>query len=340
MRRRDFITVVSGAAAAWPIAARAAASKTIVAVAIGEVGNSQIIRTTPAPAGVRPYIQGVIDGLSANNFLIGDANHYVIDYREFPQDQLNHPDNFTPSDSTLPADYLILAMSTTVVWNASRHQKRRPIVAIVSDPKGMGIKASNICGISGQRSQFGNEYYRKFDATVASPRLTTIYVLVKEGYPPALDTLRDIDRINPSIDPTVVNVPTAEVIEETIMGLPLGSGGLLLLPADWFFAQPQKITNWARRQMLPDFWPVTDWVNNTASSALSGYGVPQKKCGELLGRRIAEIWNNNGNIPPGIKFPAVQRRDIVWQASEAAATALRIRLGDDRDLEILRYPPR
>lgn len=338
MRRRDFITAVSGAAAAWPIAARAAAaSRTIVAVAIGEPGNSQVIRSTPAPAGIRPYIQGVIDGLSAKNFNIGDAKHYVIDYREFAQDQLNSPDNFKRSDTTLPKNYLILAMSTTVVWAAARYETDRPIVAIVSDYKGMGIKASNVCGISGQRSQFGKEYYRRFNATIKSPQLTKIYVLVKEGYPPALDTLRDIESINPSIDPTVVNVPTAGAIQETIGGLKEGSGGLLVLPADWFFAlaQPTKIPLWARQKKLPDFWPVTDWLNNSKSSALAGYGVSQKKCGELLGGRIAEIWSNNDNIPSGNKFPAVKTQDCNWQASAAAAADLGITLGSDKDLEIL-----
>ena len=148
---------------------------------------------------------------------------------------------------------------------------------------------------------------------------------------------RQIESINPSIDPTVVNVPTAGAIQETIGGLKEGSGGLLVLPADWFFAlaQPTKIPLWARQKKLPDFWPVTDWLNNSKSSALAGYGVSQKKCGELLGGRIAEIWNNNDNIPSGNKFPAVKTQDCNWQASAAAAADLGITLGNDKDLEIL-----
>ena len=151
--------------------------------------------------------------------------------------------------------------------------------------------------------------------------------MVKEGYPPCLDALRQIEKSNVGPGPTVVNVPNPGAIESTIVNLDKNSGGLLVLPADWFFAEPQHITDLARQQQLPDFWPVTDWVNSNASSAIGGYGVSQQRCGELLGEQIAEVWKNGIPKGPGKRWLAVKDSDREWKASNNAADSLNITLG-------------
>jgi hypothetical protein len=62
-----------------------------------------------------------------------------------------------------------------------RHETVKPIVAIVSNAKDVGIYADNVCGVSGKRSQYGRDYYEKFLKTVATPALTKVYALVKEA---------------------------------------------------------------------------------------------------------------------------------------------------------------
>lgn len=218
-----------------------APTKTIVAVAVsvGMMPTATTIRSMQdIAATARPYLRGLITGLTGQGFTLG--THYVIDYREVPQANLDDVNNFRPT-AGLPARYYIFAMSTTVAWNAQRHTPSdRPIVAIVSDPKGVGVNAANVCGISGQRSQFGAIGYENFITTVAAPALTRVFVLHKEGYPPALDALRDILK-NPSIEPTLLSVAKPDAIQNAITGLPQGpGGGLFILPADWFFAQPSN----------------------------------------------------------------------------------------------------
>jgi hypothetical protein len=336
--RRAFLGTAIGAGVAASIVGIAEAqartpAKTILAVAVGDPGNSETIYTEDQLTGKRPYIKGIIDKLKTitvpgqtYKYALGNEGDYVIDYREFAADALDEQDNFTP-DPILPADFVIFAMSTTVAWNASRHETAKPIVAIVSNAKDMGIYANNICGVSGKRSQFGRDYYDNFYATVATPAMTKIYVLMKEGYAPCLDALRLIEKFsNISIKPTVVNVPNPSAIESTIKGLVKKSGGLLVLPADWFFAKRQFITEWARQQELPDFWPVTDWIISDEGSPLGGWGVSQQKCGELLGEQIAEVWKNG--IPSGGKrWLFVKDRDAEWKASKKAADKLGITLG-------------
>jgi hypothetical protein len=333
--RRAFL-VGAGAAASTTLVSKAlaeggGATKTILAVAVGDRGKSEPIFTEDKLAGKRPYIQGIINKLktitlpgSTKKYALGDD--YVIDYREFAPDQLDGRDSFKP-DPNLPTNVVILAMSTTVAWSASRHENARPIIAIVSNAKDVGIYADNVCGVSGKRSQYGRDYYEKFVATIANPALTKVYVLVKEGYPPCLDALRQIEKSNVGPGPTVVNVPNASDIESTIVNLDKNSGGLLVLPADWFFAEPQHITDVARLQQLPDFWPVTDWVNSSDSSAIGGYGVSQQRCGELLGEQIAEVWKNGVPKGAGKRWLFVKDSDREWKASKNAADSLNITLG-------------
>jgi hypothetical protein len=108
-----------------------------------------------------------------------------------------------------------------------------------------------------------------------------------------------IEQSNVGPGPTVVNVSRPGAIESAITNLDKNSGGLLILPADWFFAARQEITEWARQQQLPDFWPVTNWVIGDQKSPIGGFGVSQQKCGELLGEQIAEVWKN-GELVGGL----------------------------------------
>jgi len=65
--------------------------RTILAIAVGETktASPNYITTDPPPSGVRPYIQGLITGLSNKNYTIGNTGSYVIDYRTCPGSQLD-----------------------------------------------------------------------------------------------------------------------------------------------------------------------------------------------------------------------------------------------------------
>jgi putative ABC transport system substrate-binding protein len=70
MRRREFIILLGGAAAAWPLAARA--QQAGKAYRIGFLANDPTILTTPAGAAFR-------DGLRQGGFVEGD--NILIDWR-------------------------------------------------------------------------------------------------------------------------------------------------------------------------------------------------------------------------------------------------------------------
>src|ERR1700681_924238 len=110
-----------------------AAVKTILAVAIANTPTSKTISdSTPASlAGVRPYIQGLIQRLDIRGYEIGA--HYIIDYRESRAAGLDaiFPATLpaTPPDAVLCMSKTVLdKVSNTAAWDTVK------IAGIVSVP--------------------------------------------------------------------------------------------------------------------------------------------------------------------------------------------------------------
>jgi len=270
------------------------AQKTILAVAIGDSSKSKLIKDSTAATlkGVRPYIKGLINWLNKQpdppipdnplpKYKIG--TDYIIDYRESDETQLQ-------STFTVSTD-VIFCMSTTVARAAVTFTKANkiptmPIVAVDSDPMNEHFPA-NVCAVSATRPQLAIRCYEEFKKK--APGLTTIYALHKYRYGPSDDSLNWLGK---KITP--VPVKPGDNIKDQIYGIPKGSGGLLILPADRFFGAADEIVQWAEVDwQLRTFWPVPDWP----TGAFGCYGFAQELCGQYLAERVASIWSNSGNIP-------------------------------------------
>ena len=158
-------------------------------------------------------------------------------------------------------------------------------------------------------------------------KMVAEYIEHVPGYPPSDDSLQ---RIQAGATPVQLNVvPVASPTDANILAAInaiTAPGALLVLPVDAFFGSAKLIIDTARAKSLPDFWPVTDWVqhsNSPTKSALGGYGVPQVLCGELLADRIAFIWTN-GRMPNPAFIKVNTTDDVVWAVSDAAAAELNI----------------
>jgi ABC-type uncharacterized transport system substrate-binding protein len=305
------------------------AQKTILAVAVGNSNSSspsKVIKDgSPATLqGVRPYIGGVIDRLHSFGYDIGDANYYVIDYRQCAEAQL--PQNFTVK-AGLPPSYVILGMSKTVVDAAANFTSTIPIIGMASTHTGY---PNNVCGVSARRSQIGRQYYDRFLATVPNLQTSggTVHILSRHGYPPSDSALQSIMQgAHPvPIQDKPVAAPYGDAEIQSVINGIAGTGGLLVLPVDYFFAAAGTIIATAQAKLLPDFWPVTDWVQHNLPSALAGYGVSQFRCGQLLGDKINDIFNNNTPSPRWTEVISAQ--NYSWVGSDAAAANLKIALGN------------
>jgi len=110
---------------------------------------------------------------------------------------------------------------------------------------------------------------------------------------------------------------------QTLIGAVPPNSGLLVLPVDLFFGAADAINAQAAAKSLPVFWPVTDWVG----PAIGGFGVPQEKCGELMGKQVQFILEHRQIPQDAARFVTVHPADRKWVASRAVAKALNIELG-------------
>jgi hypothetical protein len=307
------------------------APKTIFAVAIGESLNPPNlnppipINTDPPPAGVRPYIQGLITGLKNNGFAIGSGADYVISYQQCTDGELTKVFKGNPNPD------VVFCMSIRVVKHAQPIYRATPIVGVVSDHT--AYAGTNITGFSAKRFQSALDGYNNFLKTVQ--RLTAIYVLHHSGHDPSINALKSIQQAYPAGPYAPHVVPVKEglnIIAELNRNNIPKTAGVFVLPVDRCFGEADDIISWQNQKQVPTFWPVTDWVNSGPSGALGGYGVPQDYCGQRMGAKVAFIWKNGGAIPP---FEDCKQTDLQWIASRNTAGALQVTLGAPAGLTII-----
>jgi hypothetical protein len=302
---------------------------TILSVAIGDPANNCLINSLNDPhlPIIRPYITGLINWLEKrpnpvvpNNsfpkYAIG--TDYEIDYRECAEDQLAA--TFTVSND------IILCLSLTAARAAVKFTQRnnisdRPIVANVSNWQPENFPA-NVCGASAQRPDHITRCFNDFKGDFKGAR--QFYALNKHPYTPT-----DSAAALLGSDVKLINVAPTDSIQAIIHKIPQGSGGLLVLPADRFFAAKDDIVQWAEvDQKLLTFWTVTDWVGTGTAGPFGGSGFPQQTCGQYLAERIASIWSSANHITiPNPPWTKVDENWYVHKKNAKVAKTLKINLG-------------
>ena len=176
MKRREFITLLGGAAAAWPLAARAQQpGKTY---RIGFLANDPAIPAQPAG-------QAFLNGLRQSGFIEGKN---IIVERRFAEGRTDRYAELVAELIRLNVDALVTS-SNGATLAAKRATTKIPIVMMnVSDPVGQGIVASlahpegNITGviqddsaeITAKRMQLLKD---------AVPRASQVEVLIDPDFP-------------------------------------------------------------------------------------------------------------------------------------------------------------
>jgi ABC-type uncharacterized transport system substrate-binding protein len=311
--------------------------KKILAVAVGNAMDVSV--DAKQLDKVRPYIAGLIAGLAEIGPQLG--TDYTIDYSQRP-----HPDVISGEalKEKVKDHDLIYAMSTTVMQAAGHHVTGRhpgtrpvdiPIVfANVSDPGAEDYVQKGLAtGFSARRSQTADQSFERFLATV--PTLKEVLVLHKKDYDPSdlgLDLVK-VCRANKhkNVRVTVLDLNTHSDIKTKLSALPdrnpkdPAHTGMFMLPVDLFFGAAPEIVDLALAKYLPSFFTVTDWVKPSLPSALGGYGVPQKKCGERTADQVNKIlWGDR----KAARVVEAADHDFEWVVSGAAAEALKIPLAE------------
>jgi len=278
------------------------------AVAVGrDTVDLQFDAQNPIPAGVRPYIRGLVDWLglapnakknpeseaSVKAYKLG--TDYKIEYKEREVQYIS--DAFADAQS----DDVLFCMSTFVGFEALKwresQQLETPIVVITSNPSQFDGK-TNICGVSALRPQLASVGIRKFKKAQAN--LAKIYLLHRQGYGPSDQAKKGIGGGNVALKSVRDNDDPSLVVSQLRSQVPANQvHGLFVLPADRFFGWADDIqaaanAPGAQGSALKTFWSTTDWPTNS----FGGYGFPQIVCGRYMAERVASIWDSPlGHVP-------------------------------------------
>jgi len=249
MRRRDFITLLGGSAAAWPLAARAQqADRTR---RIGMLMNGAATEALP-----QSRVAAFVQALRQAGWIEGQ--NLRIDIR------------WNAGDAQLARIYaaqliglmpdVILAASTTNLTVIQQATSVVPVVFVsVSDPVAQGFVASiakpggNLTGFSAFEFSIGGKWVDLLKEL--APGLVRVGVLFNpDTSPQSKFFMRSIEAAAPKLAVQAVAVPVRSTgdIEAAIESFARDPNGGLILPSDTFTRLRQKlIVDLAARQRLP-----------------------------------------------------------------------------------------
>ena len=248
MRRRDFIKVIAGSAAAWPLAARAQPAGRIARLGILTGLSEKDPEVTSLLASFRRQLTelGWTEGRNIrSNYCSseGDPNRIQSCMMELA--------------ATAPDVYLSIGTQALVAL----HQATRstPIVFVqVSGPVEGGFVASlahpggNITGFANFESSLGGKWLG-FLKEIA-PQLTRVLIVMNPDNPGSRSLLRSIEAVAPSLGIKVVasGVRDPATIESTVTAFAREpNGGLIVLPDQVTVVHRDLIVALAARHGLP-----------------------------------------------------------------------------------------
>jgi len=263
MRRREFITLLGGAAA-WPLAARAQ-QPTIPTIGFLSTGSA---------AGMTPYVDGFRRGLNAAGF--AEGKNVAVDYRWAN----NQPDRLPTLAAELVArhvDVIVTGAATAAALAAKAATLAIPIVfAIGADPVKFGLVDSmsrpsgNVTGVSFLANTLVAKQLQLIQALL--PASSLIGVLVNPNNPnTASDSAKmQAEAASLRLQIHIANATMERDIDGAFDDLARSrSAALLVFPDTLFIAMRARLAEFAAARKLPAMYSNRLYVED---GGLMSYG--------------------------------------------------------------------
>jgi putative ABC transport system substrate-binding protein len=307
MKRREFITLLSGAAAAWPLAVRA--QQALPAIGFLHEGLPAPLSLTTA------FQQGLIEaGISAGSSLRIENRWAEGQYDRLPElavDLIEH------RVGIIVALYLVAAQA------AKATTQTVPVVFITgSDPILAGLvpslsrPMSNLTGVAFMFTRLGEKNLATLHELV--PKAKVVGALVNPNNPNAEPQARDLQAAARALGLQLITLAAGNDrdIDGIFSTARERQAEALLVTADGlFFGLPDKLATLAARHALPTFYPLSDY---TRAGGLISYGA-----------NLSESWRQAGiyvgKIVKGTKvtdLPIIQPTKFELVINMKAAKAL------------------
>jgi putative ABC transport system substrate-binding protein len=315
LKRREFITLLGGAAAVWPFAARAQ-QRTIPVIGL---------LSSRSPAVDTPLIALIRQGLNETGF--GEGQNVTLDYRwaEGQYDRLAG----LAADLVRRQVAVIVTMGGEVSALAAKAASATIPIVFVSggDPITMGLVKSlhrpggNITGTSTFIAEI--EPKRLELLRELRPYATTTAVLVNpKNIQQAEIQVSDIQTAARSVGQqiTVLNASTIRDIEAAFATLAQMRADALLVATDpFFFTRAAQLVVLAARHAIPTVYSRREFA---AAGGLMSYGANQNDSYRVLGVYASRILK--GEKPGDLPIQRPTKFELVINLSTAKALGLEI----------------
>jgi len=283
MRRRDFITLLGNAVIAWPQAARAQQSASVLPV-VGFLSSA-------SAETYKPYVSAYQSGLNEHGFVEGQNVTIEFRWAEGHYDRLpslaaelvSRPVTVIAAGGGLPSVLAAKAATATI-----------PIVfTLGSDPVKFGIVASlnrpggNITGVSLLAYLLDAKRVELLHELVPSSKVFAM--LVNPGNTQVEAQLKDFQTATRSlaIGQIILEASTERDIDAAFASLVQQHANALVVSGDPFFlSRRDQIIALAAHYMIPSIY---DWQEFAKAGGLMSYGVSLKDAYRQAGAYAARI---------------------------------------------------
>jgi putative tryptophan/tyrosine transport system substrate-binding protein len=312
MRRREFITLVGGAAMGWPLAARAQQPAKLPT--IGFLGT-----TTASAWG--PWTAAFVQRLRELGWIEG--HNLAIEYR--------WAEGRSERFAEIAAEFVRLKVGVIVTGgNAAAAAKQAtsvvPIVFVLAvDPVGMGLIASlarpggNVTGLSNQQADTAGKRLELLREVV--PDLRRLAIMANVGFPEAALEMREVQAISKTLglDVATSEIRRTEDISPAFAALK-GQAEALYVTADTLVNNNRiRINTLALGARLPTMYGFRDMVE---AGGLMSYGANYSDLFRRAGDFVDKILR--GAKPVDLPVEQPTKFDLVINLTTAKALGLEI----------------
>jgi putative ABC transport system substrate-binding protein len=315
MRRREFITLLGGAAVTWPLAARAQQAMPV----IGFLNSS-------SPAGYAPMVAAFHQGLKEAGYVEGQ--NVAIEYRWADGHYDRLPD--LAADLVRRQVSVIAATSTPANLVAKKATSTIPIVFTTgSDPVQIGLvpnlrqPGGNVTGVS----QINIEIIPKRLelAHELMPAATAMTLLVNPSDPPRVEAmLREVQAAadHLGLQLHTLRAGTDAEIEEAFIGLAKLRAGVLVIGSDSYFSsKSQLLAELSRRHAVPSIFENSEFVTAGGLMSYSGNIKESYRWAGVYTGRILK-----GEKPADLPVQRVTKVELIINLKTAKAPGVTVPL--------------
>jgi putative ABC transport system substrate-binding protein len=313
MRRRDFITLIVGAATGWPLAAHTEQSTGVARIGYLGLGSASALSSR---------VEALRSGLRDLGWIEG--KNLAFEFRW--TDNVDQLPGLAAELVRMKVD-VIFASSSTLVEAARQATKTIPIVfATHADPIGTGHVASlprpggNITGLSELTTEIDAKALEILKEAV--PQATRIGILWNPTTPSQVPGLQSVkaagERLGLALE--IVSAAVAEDFDPALSSMARKNvGGVLVMPAPVTISLRARLAELALKYQLPTIFGAKD---NVVAGGLMSYGVDRNDLTRRAALYIDKILK--GAKPDDLPVEQPTKFELVVNLKTARALGIKI----------------